>query len=60
LHQRVNVFCWIFFHGASSARSFSVTGILEAESTRKQRAAGTEMKSPKGPGKGNWGKWGEG
>ena len=27
LHQRVNVFCWIFFHGASSARSFSVAGI---------------------------------
>lgn len=27
LHQRVKVFCWIFFHGASSAKSFSVTGI---------------------------------
>ncbi len=28
LHQRVNVFCWIFFHGASSARSFSVAGMM--------------------------------
>ena len=27
LHQRVKVFCWIFFHGASSARSFSVAGM---------------------------------
>jgi hypothetical protein len=28
LHQRANGFCWIFFKGASSARSFSITGIL--------------------------------
>lgn len=27
LHQRVKVFCWIRFQGASSARSFSVAGI---------------------------------
>lgn len=28
LHQRVMVFCWIFFHGASSARFFLVTGTV--------------------------------
>ncbi|MEE6518920.1 hypothetical protein FKM82_030240 [Ascaphus truei] len=30
LDQRVKVFCWIFFQGASSARSFSVAGISPA------------------------------
>lgn len=36
LIQRVKVFCWIFFHGASSARSFSVAGIVDGSSGRKQ------------------------
>ncbi|TNN29348.1 hypothetical protein EYF80_060507 [Liparis tanakae] len=33
LHQRVKVFCWIFFHGASSARSFSVAGSSSSSSS---------------------------
>lgn len=36
LHQRVNVFCWIFFHGASSARSFSVAGMSASLSGERE------------------------
>lgn len=33
LHHLVKVFCWIFFHGASSAKSFSVAGISSSSSS---------------------------
>lgn len=51
LHQRVNVFCCIFFHGASSARSFSVTGILEAGSAlRAASCRGLALGGPRAEG----------
>lgn len=43
LHQRVKVFCCIFFHGASSARSFSVAGISASLSAERAFGAGAAL-----------------
>lgn len=43
LHHRVKVFCWIFFHGASSARSFSVAGISASLSVERALGAGAVL-----------------